>query len=154
MAWSYGMVLYLEKPMQIIVDKINAPPVHALTRADVKALLAVVPEEWLRHVQTVHLSANLRDGSRFDRPVIYNAYSRRLNVCSRYLAPDQARREILRELAVLGLKIKPSYGHKLSQQQLKEIDEVIAPYLMHAHQEEQDVVVGEGGGEEHGVNAV
>ena len=26
--------------------------------------------------------------------------------------------------------------------------------LMHAHQEEQDVVVGEGGREEHGVNAV
>ncbi len=84
-------------------------------------------------------------------------------MCTRSLEPEQARREILRELAMIGLNIKPSYGHKLSQHQLKEIDEIITPLLeqakltqelMNAHQEEEDVVVGEGGGEEHGVNAV
>ena len=149
--------------MQINIDKINAPPAHALTRPEIKALLAVVPKDWLRYVQTIHLSATWPGNSRFVRPVIYDHYSRRLNMCTRSLEPEQARREILRELAMIGLNIKPSYGHKLSQHQLKEIDEIITPLLeqakltqelMNAHQEEEDVVVGEGGGEEHGVNAV
>ena len=138
--------------MQIIVDKINVPPVHALTRAQVKILLSVVPKEWLRYIQTIHLSATLPDHSRFPRPVIYS--SNRLNVCSRGLKPEQAQREVLRELAMYGLNIRPSYGHRLSKQQLKKIDEIIAPYLMYAHQEEENIVVGEGGGEEHGVNTV
>ena len=119
--------------MQIIVDKINAPPAHALTRAEVKTLLALVPKDWLRHVQTVHLSATLPGSSRFPRPVIFSYSGNRLSVCSRGLEPEQTRREILREITVVGLNIKPSYGHKLSQQQLKEIDEIVAPYLMHAH---------------------
>ena len=80
-------------------------------------------------VQTVHLSATLPYNSRFVRPVIFSSYSRRLNVCSRGLKREQALLEILRELAVHGLKIKPSYGHKLSHQQLKEVDEVVSPLL-------------------------
>ena len=35
-----------------------------------------------------------------------------------------------------------------------EVLDVLRADLMHAHQEEKDVVVGEGSGEEHGVNAV
>jgi hypothetical protein len=149
--------------MRITIDKINAPPAHALTCFEIKTLLTVVPKDWLRYVQTIHVSATLPSNSRFVRPVIYSAYSNRLNVCSRGLEPEQARREILRELAVIGLNIKPSYGHRPSRQQLKEVDEIIAPLLekarqaqelVHAHQEEEDVVVGEGGGKEHGVDAV
>ena len=101
--------------MQIIVDKINATPAHALTRAEVKSLLALVPKDWLRHVQTVHLSATLPENSRFSRPVIFSYSGNRLNTGSRGLEPKQARREILRELAVLGLNIKPRHGYKFSQ---------------------------------------
>ena len=149
--------------MQINIDKINTLPAHALTRPEIKALLAIVPKAWLRHIQTVHLSATLPSSSRFVRPVIFSGYSNRLNVSVRGLEPNQARHEILRELVVAGLNMKPSHGNKLSHQQLKEIDEIIAPLLeqakqaqelMHAHQEEQDVVVGKRGGEKHGVNAV
>lgn len=116
--------------MKINIDRINTPPYHSLTRADVKDLLAVVPASWLRFVKTVHLSATLPGNSRFDRPVIYIAGSDgRLNVCSRGLEPDQARREILRELAHRGLGIRPSYANRLSHQQLKQVDEEIAPLL-------------------------
>lgn len=90
-----------------------------------------MPKEWLRYVQMIHLSATWPGNSRFVRPVIYD-YSGRLNVCSWGLQPEQARREILRELALVGLNINPSYGYKLSHQQLKEIDETIAPMLEQA----------------------
>ncbi len=131
--------------MQINIDEINAPPAHALTRQEIKVLLAVVPKEWLRHIQLVHLSATLPSNSRFVRPVIHSYSGNRLNVSTRGLEPEQAQREILRELAVVGLNIKPSNGHKLSHRQLKEIDEVVAPLLeqakqaqelMYAHEEE------------------
>lgn len=116
--------------MRICIDRINSPPPHALTRAEVKDLLAVVPTEWLRFVKTIHLSATLPSSSRFNRPVILSLGSDdRLNVCSRGLEPDQARREILRELAHHGLDITPGYANRLSHQQLKEVDEAIAPLL-------------------------
>ncbi len=123
--------------MQINIDKINASPTHALTRPEMKTLLAVVPKDWLRYVQTIHLSAIMPSNSRFVRPVIYSGYSNRLNISIRGLAPEQARREILRELAVIGLNVRPSYGHKLSHQQLREIDEIITPLLEQAKQAQE-----------------
>ena len=115
--------------MRIDVDPIHAPPSHALTRNEVKELVALVPQEWIRFIRTIHLSATLPDNSRFARPVIYSAYSNRLNVCSRGMEPEQTRLEILRELARRGLSIQPSKGNNLSHQQLKEIDEVVSPLL-------------------------
>lgn len=111
--------------MRIQIDPTDDPP-HALTRAEVKALLALVPEDWKRYLQTVHLKATLPANSRFERPVIYAGYYNRLNVCCRGLSKAEAEREILRELARRALKLR---DHTLSAADLKRVDNEIAPLL-------------------------
>jgi hypothetical protein len=111
--------------MRIKIDPADDPP-HALNRSEVKELLALVPVEWTRFLQTIHLKATLPEHSRFERPVIYSAYSNRLNVCCRGLSKAEARKEILRELARRGLRLP---NHKLSAADPKRIEEAIAPLL-------------------------
>ena len=114
--------------MPISFDRVSEPP-HALNRATIKAILTVVPPDWLRYIKTVHLGATLPTNCAFVRPVIYSAYSHRLNIYSRGLTLDDARKEVLRELAVHGLSIQTCYGHNLSAQELRQVDEAIMPYL-------------------------
>lgn len=115
--------------MRIIIDPISEEPAHALSRRDIKAIMNVVPDDWLRFIKTIHLASMRPEHTRFDRPVIYSGYSGRLNVASRGLAPRQARKEVLRELAKEGLRVVPSKANSLSAHQLREIDHVIAPLL-------------------------
>lgn len=112
----------------ISIDPVQEPP-HALNKDDIKALLAVVPTEWTRSISNVRLCATLPSNSRFGRPVILSAYSRRLNVCCRELTADNARKELLRELAKNGLNITTRRFNRLSAQQLKTVDEAITPLL-------------------------
>jgi hypothetical protein len=135
---GHGSVLWNERKsaMKIIVDIVDAAPPHALTLKDIKALLRMVPKEWKLWLRIVHLKATLPEHSRFARPVIYSFLGGpRLNVCCRGLSADRARREILRELAVQGLRVPLWHGHRLSDAQLKHIDEVIAPLLEKARAE-------------------
>lgn len=113
--------------MRIIIDPVPETSPHALSRGDVKTLLASVPPSWTRHIQTIHLGSTLPEHCRFPRPVIYS--QNRLNVYSRGLKPDKARQEVLRELAVHGLSIQTRYGHKLSAEELRRVDEAIRPLL-------------------------
>ena len=113
----------------VTIDRVDVAPFHALTRADIKAIWAVVPAEWTTYVRQVRLSNRIWGHSRFVRPAIFSWVEGRLIVSDVGMEPDQARLEVMRELAMLGLKIKPSYGHKLSAQQLKDIDAVVLPLL-------------------------
>ncbi|MEO7715188.1 MAG: hypothetical protein ABIY70_03220 [Capsulimonas sp.] len=115
--------------MRISIDLIDKPPSHALDRSDIKAIFAVAPPEWRKHIQTVHVSATLPQNSRFVRSVIYSASSLRLTVCSRGLTLHGARQEVLRELAVRGLKIQMRMIHRLSEADLRTVDRAIAPML-------------------------
>jgi hypothetical protein len=111
--------------MRIQIDPADDPP-HALTRAEVKELLALVHEDWKHSLQTIHLKATLPEHSRFERHVIYSAYSNRLNVCCRGLSKAEAQKEILRELVIRGLGLR---DHRLSAADLKRVDEAIMPLL-------------------------
>lgn len=119
------------RSIQVQIDHLNSLPAHALTVADVKATLAVVPEEWRGHlyIQTVRLSATLPQHSRFARPVDYCPIARRLTVCSREMTREQARREVLRELARQGLRLATRSWNRLSDEHTQKLDSVIAPLL-------------------------
>ena len=114
--------------MKFIIDKVSTLPAHALSISEIKALLRAIPADWVRYVQTVHLKATLPKHSLFDRPVIYSSYSNRLNICSRGLSPQEARREILREIAARKFVPSRTYN-RLSKEELVQVDRIIAPYL-------------------------
>ncbi len=113
--------------MRVQVDAINKPPPHALEIRDIKAILAIVPDEWKRFVSTVRLSAERPDFSRFGRPVILS-YPR-LTICSRGLSRETGYKEVLRELAISGLGISLRMVHRLSKSEMQKVDEAIAPLL-------------------------
>ena len=83
--------------MQIMVDKVETAPFHALNRQDLQALLKAVPPEWLKYVSNIRLSATLNTSPA--RYVTLDILKKRLTVCSRYLTADRTRQEILRALA-------------------------------------------------------
>lgn len=123
--------------MRIQVDKTTGPPDHALSLADVKALLKVVPAEWNIRRLVVHLRSTLPENAhyRFERPVIYDFLGGELKVCCRGLDPETARKEILRELAIQGLRIRTRSRHRLSDAELKRIDQIVAPLLEQAREQ-------------------
>lgn len=119
------------RSMQVQIDHLKSPPQHALTVADIKAIFAVLPEEWRDHlyVQTVRLSATLPEHSRFERPVTYSPSARRLTICSRGMTLEQARREVLRQLALHGLWLETRRSNRLSEEETRKLDSAIAPLL-------------------------
>jgi hypothetical protein len=127
------------KLMQITIDDIVNDPPHALTRRDVQALLKALPDEWNIWLKTVHLKATLPGNSRFVRPAIYSVLGGpRLNLCSRGLTPETARKEVLRELAIQAhLHRYRRRRNQLSQAELKEIDQMIEPLLKQADEQLQ-----------------
>ena len=99
---------------------------------------------WDGPLTSVDVVGHHRGSHRFVRMVVQHEWLTNLEVQLVYspyvisqLSPSHAETKADAEKAVAHLKILTS-RHA----------------LMHAHQEEQDVVIGEGGGEEHGVDAV
>jgi hypothetical protein len=123
--------------MKIYVEKVTTDPPHALTVKQVADLIRLVPKEWLRHIRRVNLKATLPSHSTFQRPVI-SSYFNGLNVCCRGLKPEVAQKEILRELAISGLRLTTRYGYRLSREELKKLDEIIAPYLKSLRDQKAD----------------
>lgn len=111
------------------VDVLNGPPPHTLSPRDIQAIFAAIPEEWRDHlyIHTVRLSATLPEHSWFGRPVKYSGL--RLTVCSRGRERRRALRDVLRELAVLGLRMPPRSFRRLSRQEMHRVDRVIAPLV-------------------------
>jgi hypothetical protein len=116
--------------MRIIVDKVDAPPPHALNRRDVKALLSVLPKDWDFPLPIVHLRATLAPHFDANHPVRYDYLAGpKLSICSRGLSLQTVYRHVLRELAIQGLHKSTRYGHQLSQSEMEEIDKFIQPLL-------------------------
>ena len=113
--------------MKIIIDKVENPPPHALTRRDVKAVLSVIPKDWDFSLPIVHLKATLPEKT---CPVRYDFLKGpKLTICSRGMTPQTVYRDILRELAIEGLRKSTRYGHRLSETELEELDRLIQPFL-------------------------
>ena len=84
--------------MKITVDKLDAPPPHALSKENVRTLLDIVPKEWRTRYDTVHLKATFRDNTHYYQ--IVSAHGAELNICSRGMPVREVYRQLMRELAV------------------------------------------------------
>jgi hypothetical protein len=115
--------------MKVVSTKLNKEPYHSLSKSDISFLFKITPESWTSGIKTVVLAAELFNNSRFDRPVIYSAYSNRLNILSRGLTKSAAAKQVLRELGLIGGLAKSGYANSLAKSELKKLDEVIQPYL-------------------------
>lgn len=134
--------------MKIITDQIQSGEQHALTRADVKNLVSLLPQEAQTQVKIVHLSNQTFTNKTFDRPVIFSSYSSRLTILSRGFKPIKIVEEILIELAQSQvLEASPTgtirwalYRNHLKEKDYKFFKEQIQPYLNEYNKRsEQDV---------------
>jgi hypothetical protein len=110
--------------MKIIIDRLDGPPPHALTREDLLAIVRAVPPQWWIP-RTFHLKATLPEHCAFKRPVVFTAF--RMNIYSRGLTPEDARKEILRQLATPFGNRRP-FG-AVSKADLEGIDRAVEPIL-------------------------
>jgi hypothetical protein len=117
--------------MKIIIDNLDSPPPHALSRQDIKAVLAVLPKESDFSLPIVHLKATLPANYDRDYAVDYDFLGGpKLNVRTRGMSPQEALRRVLRELAIQGLRKSTRWGHRLSHVEMEEVDRRIAPLLV------------------------
>ncbi len=123
--------------MKIIIDQIQSGDQHALTRADVKNLVSLLPREAQTQIKIVHLSNQTFTNNTFDRPAIFSSYSSRLTILSRGFKNIKIVEEILIELAQSQILVASPAGTihwALYRNHLKEKDyqifkERIQPYL-------------------------
>tara|TARA_R110001592_G_scaffold103938_2_gene292546 strand:- start:206 stop:577 length:372 start_codon:yes stop_codon:yes gene_type:complete len=115
--------------MKVVSAKINKDPKHSLSKSDISFLFKITPENWTDCITTVVLASELFSNSRFDRPVIYSAYSSRLNVLSRGLSKSVAAKEVLRELGLIGSVAESGFANSIPKSELQKLDKVIEPYL-------------------------
>jgi hypothetical protein len=98
--------------MKIIEDKVTVYPPHSICKADIPVILSVLPTEWTTGIQTVRLSAALKEN-----PTIVASFhpsDGSLLVKSRGLSKDRVLRGILTELAGIALGVK-FLGHRRLQ---------------------------------------
>jgi hypothetical protein len=121
--------------MRVVVERLHRDPPHGLTCYDVKAIVHAAERDLGPFPGLlVHLKATLPGNTRFDRPVIYSGPNR-LNVLCRGMTREQAAREILRELVVLGTDPGLRYGyrgHQLSAKELAAVDARVETILPEA----------------------
>lgn len=112
--------------MKIISEKIVSEPGHAVTKKDIKAVIDVVPDDWVGVAHVFTISSQLFSNSKWDRPVIQNNTTFR--ILSRGFDRNEIIKELLIEMAITPTKNHPPYGHRLTQRQRKELEELIKPY--------------------------
>ena len=120
--------------MKIIVDKLDAPPPHALNREEVRNLFDIVPREWRTRYNAVHLKATFRDNTHYYQ--IVSAHGSQLNICSRGMPVREVYRHLLRALAVRELNHYSYLVRHLSRLEMAELDSLIAPYLQRLERKE------------------
>jgi hypothetical protein len=134
--------------MKIITDQIPWGEQHAVTRADLKNLVSLLPQEAQNQIKVVHLSNQTFTNKTFDRPVIFSSYSSRLTILSRGFKAIKIVEEILIELAQSQiLDSSPTgtihwalYRNHLKEKDYKFFKERIQPYLNeYIKRSEQDV---------------
>ncbi len=117
--------------MKLVIDKVEGLPKHALTKHEFRFLFSSLPDDWTAKLQgmEVHLCNELPSTVSFPRPVIYSDVSHRLNISSRGLAKQGAAREILREFALIVYGTRTRKGHRLDDQEIRRLDQLIEPHL-------------------------
>jgi hypothetical protein len=118
--------------VKIHVDKIEAPPRHALTLEDVKFILKVVPATWIEDLKEVRLS-NSRE---YYRPyAFFSRYNGELCVYSRRGSKEQAVSAVLCALAAPSLGIRLRFRGQASEADKGRINRIIRPMVEQIMQE-------------------
>jgi len=112
--------------MKIVIEKINSEPKHSITKKDVKAVIEIVPDDWIGVAHVFSISSQLFRNSGWDRPVIKNNTT--FKILSRGFDRNEIIKELLIELAIIPTKTYPSKGHSLTKSQRKKLEELIMPY--------------------------
>jgi hypothetical protein len=111
--------------MKIIVDKLDEYPGHAISRADVRLILASVPVAWSENVKVVRLSS-----SRSAASVALYAHSvETLTIASRGRARESALRCVLAELAAHALGFKHRTFQHLQARYQARVESLVAPLM-------------------------
>ena len=111
--------------MRIIEDKVTLYPPHAICKADVRTILASVPEICVEGVETVRLSAAMQH----PRIASYNRFNHTLTITSRGRTKEQTLRRLLTELAAHGLGVQFLRGHRLRERDASRLRRVVSPLV-------------------------
>ena len=112
--------------MKIVTEKINSEPNHSISKKDVKAIIEVIPDDWIGVAHIFSISSQLFENSNWDRPVIQNNTT--FKILSRGIDRNEIIKELLIELAIIPTKTYPPKGHSLTKSQRKKLEEFIMPY--------------------------
>jgi hypothetical protein len=112
--------------MKIITEKINSEPNHSISKKDIKAIIDIIPDDWIGVAHVFSISSQLFKNSSWDRPVIQNYVT--FKILSRGIDRNIIIKELLIELAIRPTKTNPPKGHSLTKSQRKKLEEFIMPY--------------------------
>lgn len=110
--------------MKVVIGKFSNEPFHALSKKEISLLLKLVPSEWISQVSSVVLSSKIVKKTKVAKPVEYNATSKQLTIFSRGLVREDIARQVLLELAQIGVENSESHPENVT-----DLDIVIKPYL-------------------------
>lgn len=113
--------------MKVIEDKVTVYPPHALCKADIPVIIAVVPPDWTAGIQTVRLCATQKENP--TTIAFFHPPDGSLLVKSRGFSKDRVLRALLTELAghALGLTFR-SY-RRLQKRDESRVQKVIMPLV-------------------------
>ena len=108
--------------MKIVVDKVECNPAHSISRQEVKAIFAGVPEEWKSGVERIRLA----NGSRRRLPVWL--VGGEMTILSRGLSKRFVVDEILIQLAKHALGLRRGLGQLTKADRIK-LTAMVQPVL-------------------------
>jgi hypothetical protein len=111
--------------MKIIEDKVAVDPPHAICKADVRLILAAVPEIWIEGITTVRLSAALKQSQNTNQ----NRFSKTFTIASRGSTKEQTLRRFLTDLAARGLGVQFLLWHRLQEGDASRLRRVVTPLV-------------------------
>jgi outer membrane lipopolysaccharide assembly protein LptE/RlpB len=111
--------------MKIIVDKIDEYPRHALSKADVRLILASMPAAWTEHVKVVRLSSSQSAAS----VALLALPAETLTIASRGRTRESALHMVLAELAAHASGFKRRTFQRLQSRHQAEVNRLVAPLM-------------------------
>lgn len=111
--------------MKIIVDKVDEPPRHTFSRADVHLILSAVPPAWRENVKVVRLSASRTAAS----VALYARSGGTLTIAARGQTKGGALRHVLVELAAHALGFKQRTFQRLQARYASRVETLVAPLM-------------------------
>jgi hypothetical protein len=84
----------------------------------------LVPDDWIKQVSSVVLSSKILKKSKLSKPVEYSAIKKQLSIFSRGLVREDIARQVLLELASIGVEIGEGNIGRTSEH-----DNEIKPYM-------------------------